>query len=447
MKILNRLLPFVSSLKLTVICLVFALIVTFAGTIAQVKLGLWQAQEEYFRSMFVWWGPEGAGWKIPVLPGGWLLGGVLLINLLAAHAKRFKFTRQKTGIFLIHFGLILLLVGQIITEVTQVESVMHFVEGQSKNYSESQRESELVFIDKSDPARDKVVAIPESLLAEGKVIEHPELPFSVKLQRFARNSEPTRGRASDAASMTAQQGIGQLVQIAPKPVTAKMDDRNIPGAALELLAEGKSLGTWLVSPWASDPMLASVVTRQFGGGFASLHQPQQLTHNGKTWQIALRFTRHYKDHSITLLQADHDIYVGTDIPKNFSSLVRIDKAGEPPREVRIYMNNPLRYGGETYYQYQMGPDERGRPGGNSTLQVVRNPVWLTPYISCTLVGAGMLVQFLMHLFNFAKRSKTQSGPPSQGASGKGARSQKAAKAGRAAQQEPAMAAGKLKTQA
>jgi len=32
---------------------------------------------------------------------------------------------------------------------------------------------------------------------------------------------------------------------------------------------------------------------------------------------------------------------------------------------------------------------------------VRNPSWLTPYLSCALVGAGLLVQFLSHLLGFA----------------------------------------------
>ena len=68
------------------------------------------------------------------------------------------------------------------------------------------------------------------------------------------------------------------------------------------------------------------------------------------------------------------------------------------REVRIFMNNPLRYNGETFYQSGFFPNDKG-----TILEVVHNPSWLTPYFSCILVGAGMLVQFLMHLFAFAKR--------------------------------------------
>ncbi len=93
--------------------------------------------------------------------------------------------------------------------------------------------------------------------------------------------------------------------------------------------------------------------------------------------------------------------------------MRIENAqtGED-REVLIYMNHPLRYEGLTFFQHQMGADEawvkEGRPVF-STLQVVQNPSWLTPYISCTLVGLGLLVQFLTHLMGFAKRRRHQLG--------------------------------------
>jgi hypothetical protein len=74
------------------------------------------------------------------------------------------------------------------------------------------------------------------------------------------------------------------------------------------------------------------------------------------------------------------------------------------REVLIYMNNPLRYGGNTYYQYQMAPTQTAEKW--STLQVVRNPSWLTPYLSCVLVGAGLTWQFLGHLAAFlAERNR------------------------------------------
>jgi hypothetical protein len=38
------------------------------------------------------------------------------------------------------------------------------------------------------------------------------------------------------------------------------------------------------------------------------------------------------------------------------------------------------------------------------LQIVRNPGWLMPYISCAVVGIGLLVHFGMTLFRFVERT-------------------------------------------
>ena len=84
---LDRLVSFFTSLRLTVVCLALGLVLVFTGTLAQVDLGLYKAQNEFFRSFFIYWGPKGASWKIPVFPGGYLIGGVLLINLVAVAAS------------------------------------------------------------------------------------------------------------------------------------------------------------------------------------------------------------------------------------------------------------------------------------------------------------------------------------------------------------------------
>ena len=42
-----------TSLRLTVVCLAFGILLVFLGTIAQVNEGLWQAQERWFKSFFI----------------------------------------------------------------------------------------------------------------------------------------------------------------------------------------------------------------------------------------------------------------------------------------------------------------------------------------------------------------------------------------------------------
>src|SRR3954468_9827202 len=138
---------FFSSLRLTVFLLALGLVLIFWGTLAQVEVGLFQAQNEFFRSFFVYWGPKGAAWKIPIFPAGYTVGSLLLINLVTAHFKRFKLTRKKIGIWLTHIGLILLLLGQLLTDMLSRETHMWLTQGQSKNYSESGSNEELAIVD------------------------------------------------------------------------------------------------------------------------------------------------------------------------------------------------------------------------------------------------------------------------------------------------------------
>ena len=125
-----------------------------------------------FAPFFIWWH------GIPVFPGGYLVGSVLLVNLLAAHAKRFTWAPRKIGIQLTHLGVILLLVGQLITDMLSHESLLTLVEGQTKSYSEASRETELVFASDASDTQEKVVSVPAEMLKPGREITPPELPFT-----------------------------------------------------------------------------------------------------------------------------------------------------------------------------------------------------------------------------------------------------------------------------
>jgi hypothetical protein len=145
---------------------------------------------------------------------------------------------------------------------------------------------------------------------------------------------------------------------------------------------GESLGTWLVSLQL---------------------KPQPVEVGDKTYQVALRPGRSYKPYSLTLLEGRHDKYQGTEIPRNYSSKLRlVDKETGENREVLIRMNDPLRYRGEAFYQSQMSTDPRSNTH-TTGLQVVSNPGWLMPYFSCAIVSLGMLIHFGMNLNVFLQR--------------------------------------------
>jgi hypothetical protein len=379
----KALFKFFSSLKLTVACLAVGCVLVFWGTLAQVHLGLFKAQNDFFRSFFVHWQPPGASFQIPVFPGGYLLGAVLLINLLAAHLRYYQPGKRKIGIALIHLGVVLLLVGQFLTDSLARESELHLRIGETKNYSEAERAYELAVIDTTDKNSEQVVAIPCSLLAKRGEARNAALPFTVRAETFYANSEVTDKDGPGFQPVKTTAGIGSGFWWREVPRETAMDRVDQPSAIIAIATPHGSLGTFLVS--------------------AMLAQPQTFTFNNHTYEMLLRPERFYMPFSLTLLQFHHDRYPGTDIPKNFSSRVRLrNLATGESREVLIYMNNPLRYQGETFYQASYDPDD-----GGSILQVVHNPSWLTPYLACVMVAAGLTWQFLSHLIPFLKRRRAK----------------------------------------
>lgn len=383
------------SLKLTIALLVLGLVLIFTATLDQVNLGIWAVQEKYFRSfvIYAFFGPL----SVPIFPGGYTIGGLLLANVTAAYVYRFKFTWKKAGILLSHFGLIVLLIGELLTGLWQRDYHMRLDEGQTRNYAESFREYELAIVDVTAADFEDVVAIPAGLLTRRRDVTNPKLPFRVVPKTYYPNSAlQIRPPATAAHGETlpvspATAGAGLHLLVAPQPITANPDERNLPAAFVELLAPDRSLGVWLVA--------------------TQIEAAQTFEYNQRRYQIALRPERSYKPFSLTLLKFSHDRYAGTQIPKNFSSRLRLKTPdGSEDREVLIYMNNPLRHSGFTFYQSGFENNDR-----TTILQVVHNPSWLLPYVATILMSLGLTLQFSYHLFAFARRraalGSSASAPP------------------------------------
>jgi len=414
--LIKKTVQFLTSLKLTVALLAFAIVLVFVGTLAQADEGLYGAQAHYFKQWIVI-GANLFGYKIPLLlPGGYLIGVMLLVNLICAHIYRFRFTTDKLGIQLAHAGVIVLLIGQLSTDLLSHEMQMRFTEGETRSYSDSATDFELVFV-----SSNVVTSIPEKMLKPGNELRIESLPFTVRVKSHWHNSDLTfRAPMMQNAPPIASNGLALKFDFHYQPDVKTMDERNTPTAVIELIGPNGSFGTWVVSVYAGD----AGVARQMQEGYSAqvgpemahqivseLVKPQTLDINDKKFTFLMRPMQVRHPFSLTLLKATHTVYPGTDIPKDFRSRVRIDNAQTSERrEVEISMNHPLRYGGYTYYQYQMSAGEVVERAGQtpySVLSVVRNPSWLTPYIGCGMVGVGLIMQFLKHLVGFVSKRKTK----------------------------------------
>ncbi len=393
----------ISSLRLTVALLAMLIVLVFAGTLAQVDMGIWTTLTLYFRAFLVWiplqvflpreWEVGGA---FP-FPAGYTIGTLLLMNLLAAHAVRFKLAFKRSGIMLIHLGLIMLLVGEVVTGQFADEAHMTIDEGRVVNFTEDTRQLELAIIDRSDSSTDQVVVIPESILRKERLIEHPLLPFEVQVDNYFWNAvlrdsdEMPDGTLPQANRGTAAR-LGLHAVEAPVASGVERNGFDLPAAVVTLYQNGTDLGSWLTSLYFTLP----------GDFQRPINDIQEVQVDGRTYHLVLRYKRTYKPYSLELVDFRHDRYLGTDTPKNFSSQVRlVDPSRNVDREVLIYMNNPLRYRGETFYQASFKRTET-----TTILQVVRNPGWLLPYIACTLGAIGMLFHFGMHLTKFLRRKRS-----------------------------------------
>ncbi len=245
------------------------------------------------------------------------------------------------------------------------------------------------------PAVERIAADPEKaakLIAALKKRFRGEMIDAFKNRPMAEGSyaaetlEAGRDITETDPPAPGDKGAAQRFFMIPRDDARGMDDRNMPGAVIELMANGATLGTWLVSPTLRE---------------------QKFDIGGKEWRLGYRFERHYHPFHVTLMKTTHEKYEGTEIPKDFRSTVHLSapNAAENRDRVEISMNSPLRYGGLTFYQHQMGREAAGASRGTSTLQVVRNPGWFTPYFGCALVGYGMARHFLMHLLGFSRRRK------------------------------------------
>lgn len=328
-------------------------------------------------------------------------GLVLLAGSMLVFGKR-------GGVVLIHAGVGLMMFGQFFVSKYDVEEQMRVEEGQTKTYGEDIRRIEMAIVDSSNPTEDQVVVVPKSVLlasyekngssflarrprevdAEG-IIRHESMPFDIQVLKYYRNADVREAKPGETNLASA--GFGKRFVAEPvKPASGTDMGGGVDFAAAYVRLMKKDglgdLGTFLLSQLASFQNLSD-----------------QVTVGDKKYELALRFRRSYKPYQITLKDVRKDDYVGTSTPRNYSSDIHlVDSSRGVDREIHIWMNNPLRYAGETFYQsgYQ-GPPESATE--STTLSIVTNAGWMIPYVSCMIVFVALCAHFGQSLLRFLRR--------------------------------------------
>jgi ABC-type transport system involved in cytochrome c biogenesis permease subunit len=347
---------------------------------------------------------------------------------------------SRGGRVLLHGGVALVMFGQFFVAQYDIEEQISIQEGQTVSYARDIRQTELSIVDQSGPDVDKISAIPQSFLLASKdgrtqswwsrltrgpipldekgFIVDESLPFRIKVLKYYKNGQLSKLKPGDKNLATAGNGLKFVAVPVRASSGASMGDQaDMAAAYVQLTKKDGSgdLGTYLLSQILSFQEVS-----------------EQVKVDGKSYDLSLRFRQNYKPYSLTLIDVRKDDYMGTDMARNYSSDVRlVDKERGVDRQVRIWMNNPLRYAGETFYQsgFHGSPNS---PIEGTTLQVVTNSGWMIPYVACMIVAFGMGAQFVEVLVRFLSARTTRTtgrwtfrSPASNGAAEAGALPDKA----------------------
>jgi len=382
-----------ASLKLTTWLLCLSMVLIFFGTLDQAQLGIRKVQVLYFQSLAtIWYYPENwflgktLHWIALPIPGGMLLGPLLILNLLAAHLRYFRFQRKNAGLLMIHMGVLVLLLGQAITDHFQQDYYLWLEDNKPVDYVQSFHANELVVTHELPSGGEGVLSIPEAILKRQKHIEHPKIPFQIHVLAYYPNSVIRKMDASSQSHLlpSADSGLAASMhlQAEPIPLTHNDEERDLPSVIVELRSGTGEIGSWLLN-----------------SAFENRLPEQVFEYGGKKWTIALRVQRKYLPITITLRKFEHQTHEGTEISKIIRSDLEImDPTTEESRSVSLSMNHPFRYQGLTFYQASFGHQNT-----TSMLQIVSNPGWKLPYLALSLSMFGLILHFTISLTKFLKQ--------------------------------------------
>lgn len=447
-----------ASLKLTVWLLALSIFLTFAGTLAQIDMGIWAVMEKYFRTPLAWidlyvFFPR--SWEIPAnivipFPGGQTLGALLLINLLAAHAVRFTVKGRGRDAL---FGSIIIAIGMVLFAVmmTDVHHNIYAIASYNaemllillismviyggcwllfgKRAGLTMLHAGLIFMLLSEVITTQWATEGTMTIPEGATVNFTEDSRAWELAVIdTSGADQDRVTVIPASLLDEVERTGTPITHPDLPFDLVIEDYMLnsdlvrigpnmtnpatTGDGLTAMAMETDVFTGAGDEASKVDIASTYATIKPKGGGEPLGTyllsgwltiqdlPQEVTVGGKTYEVYLRFVRSYKPFSLTLDDFEHEKFLGTSVAKDYRSHVVLNdpEADITDRKVEIYMNHPLRHSGYTFFQSSFLENDSG-----TILQVVDNPGRLVPYIACFLVAVGLVGHFFMHLIAFGNR--------------------------------------------
>lgn len=374
MKILHYL-KYLSSFKLTLFVLVSLMFLVFFGTLYQAEHGLYLAQKKFFDSLIIVDG-------FLILPGAVLIMCIAFINLSAFLCFKFKYSWAKSGIFIIHLGLMSLLLGGFYTLYFSKESLISLREGEQSNFS-------------TDYYKWQLRVIKESTKNGAKSINEILIPFDLDSKNINPESIKALKKALPQLNLEKYYPNGRVFET---PFAGTIPKE------LELNKEFEQNTPLFI--FSDSETQEKVYLDNFD--YRVLTYEKRVGEEKKTETIQISLDRVSSELPVIIRLEDvrRELHPNTQVAKAYASTISVLEEGSNKfRKVEISMNKPFRYKDYTFYQASYGVDTDGVEF--SSLAVVKNAGRLVPYISSLLTVLGLAIHFLMHFLKFIKYQKTE----------------------------------------
>lgn len=375
---------FLSGFQLATVTLLLLFLLTWLATLEQIDNGLYPTLEKYFswKSPYLIpdMVPEINGKKLPIfLPGGYYVCAVLLLNMILGGIIRIRKGPKQIGNLISHFGIIFMLLGGGVAHHFSERGNMAVGEGETSNVAEDYHEYVVEVAEVVDGKREKFHVIRGKHLTDleagnSRIFDFKGVPFSLEISGYLGNAVPSNN-IERPRRMNELVVDGYYLEKTPGEVET---ERNVAGCyARAVFADGKK----------SDPFIV------FGASF----HPFTLRVDDRVFTVDMRKRLWPMPFEVKLDRFTAEFHPNTSRPEKFESYIRRLENGQES-EVKIHMNEPMRYEGLTFFQASYGPE--GAKKGEamySVFEIVRNPADKWPEYSLYVVAFGMLVTFLTKL--------------------------------------------------
>ncbi|MCO4782279.1 MAG: cytochrome c biogenesis protein ResB [Candidatus Cloacimonetes bacterium] len=367
----KKILKYLAHVDMFILGLIVLIVLVFVGTISQKTIGLHNSQMKYFSAWITFLGP------IP-FPGARTVLVVMFVNLVSMMATH-RWTKKKLGIFVTHSGAILLFVGCGLTGFFSTEGSMRIDEGASSNFVADYHNLEFAITKHLTSNKERVYAFQEGWLKGGELIKHSEFPFQIKVIEFFANCDIVQRKTHGSNKL---KGFAKRFQFLPKAIAPEYA-QNRQAIIVEVTGSDQD-GLYYL--------------------FEGMQIDQTLQAKENQYNLEFRRERRYLPFQITLNDFQKSDHPGTSMARAYRSIVELQDKDWTQRSV-VQMNEPLRYGGRTFYQSSYIIDE----GKETTvLAVVHNYGRLFPYISSIIMCIGLFIHLILLIPGlFSSKKKEQ----------------------------------------